>query len=229
MSKARPCVLCGQRMGNDGVHFGDVGTFYQGKRLCETCYYESEPIATLYYGTCDTPNIISETRNETDGAFVAKWHSTDPWRGYYEVASSPYVMINEAESLAWHESQEMLRKFAETARILFEKHSINYVKAFARTSNLFCQTFYLFVDRTQALSGSLLVAEAKKKVGYDDPQWQKNVLFDAETLSKLSKLFPEDGIKTDEDALKLAEKHGENLIPELVARLGKLGKEGGQQ
>jgi hypothetical protein len=43
--------------------------------------------ATVFYGRDGTPYTISHTRNETEGDFRVKWHSTDPWRGYYETKS----------------------------------------------------------------------------------------------------------------------------------------------
>lgn len=65
--------------------------------------------------------MLDRTRNKTDGVFVSKWHFTDPWIGYFGVASSQHNVVDKAESVAWHKFHEMLRKFAETARVLFEK------------------------------------------------------------------------------------------------------------
>jgi len=94
------CYICGKKLRKSDVYLGDIGTPLEGKPLCEECYYESEPCATVYYGEEDTPYIISEARNETDGDFRVKWHSTDPWRGYYEVESDKYSLVNIAELLA---------------------------------------------------------------------------------------------------------------------------------
>jgi len=85
------CHVCEKNLRRSQAYFGDEGTPLEGKPLCEECYYDDEPCTTIFYGKDDTPYIISETRNETDGEFRVRWHSTDPWRGYYEPYSSQTV------------------------------------------------------------------------------------------------------------------------------------------
>ncbi len=85
------CAICEEPIPDDHVYFGDEATEYEGQPLCEICYYEDEPVATVYYGTNDEPYHISLTRNETDGDFWVTWHPTDPWRGYYEPESRKYA------------------------------------------------------------------------------------------------------------------------------------------
>ncbi len=102
------CSICEETIRKTEAYFGDVGTFYEHKPLCEICYYEDEPCATVLYKGDDQPYVISHTRDETDGDFAVEWRSTDPWRGYYETKSDKYSLVNTAELLAWHESEKML-------------------------------------------------------------------------------------------------------------------------
>jgi len=215
------CAICNERIKKSEEYFGDEGTFYEGKPLCETCYYEDEPCATVLYSKDDTPYIISGTRNETEGNFRVKWHSTDPWRGYYETSSEKYSLVNTAELLAWHESEKMLKDFDERIRGLFEEHGIDYARIFARSSNVFYQNYDLYVKKGQILLAGLLAVKVKQEVDYDNPKWYRNIVFNETALSKLTELFPEREIKTDYDAVMLVEELGENALSELQKRLRK--------
>jgi hypothetical protein len=213
------CTCCGQRIKKNDAYIGDKGTYYEGKPLCEICYLEDEPCAIVYYKNDDQPYVISHTRNETEGDFTVEWRSIDPWRGYYETKSEKYALVNTAELLAYHESERMLREFDKKVRELFDKHNIDYARVFARSSNIFCQNYDLYVKKEQALIASLLVEKAKVEVDYNNPKWYKNIIFDEEALNKLAELFPERQIKTDYDAAKLIEELGDDAINELQKRL----------
>jgi hypothetical protein len=183
------CWVCDKRIRRSQAYFGDAGAPLEGKPLCESCYYEDEPCATVFYGRDEQPYIISETRNETEGDFSVRWHGTDPWRGYYETKSDKYSLVNTAELLAWHESEEMLKEFDERIRKLFDEHGIEYARVFARSSNVFFQNYDLYVKKEQALLGNLLVAKAKSEVDYNNPKWYRNIVFNEDMLNKLSELF----------------------------------------
>jgi hypothetical protein len=213
------CSSCGNRIKKSDAYLGDESTFYQNKPLCESCYFEDEPCAVIYYNRSEEPRVISGTRNEAEGEFSVEWHSTDPWRGYYETKSKNYSLINTAELLAWHESEEMLKNFDERTRELFDESGIEYARIFARSSNVFFQNYDLYVKKDQELAGRLLVAKAKAEVDYENPKWYRNIVFDEQSLNKLTELFPEEKIETYHDALKLAEKYGDEMIPELQKRL----------
>lgn len=129
--------------------------------------------------------------------------------------------MNTAELLAWHESEKMLKDFDERIRELFDEHNIDYARIFARSSNLFFQNYDLYVKKEQALLGNLLVAKAKAEVDYDNPKWYKNIVFDDAALNMLAELFPERGIKTDYDAVRLVEELGGEALTELQTRLKK--------
>lgn len=213
------CSICDERIKKAEAYFGDADTLYENKPLCESCYYENEPAATVFYRGDDQPYVISDTRNETDGGFRVKWHSTNPWRGYYETSSEKYGMVNTAELLAWHESEEMLKEFDERIRELFDDGGVHYARVFARSSNVFYQNYDLYVKRDQILLAGLLVAKAKSDIDYDNPKWYRNVVFDETALNKLAELFPERQIKTDHDAVKLVKELGDNALNELQKRM----------
>jgi len=212
------CSICGMYLKKGEVYYGDKGTYYEGKPLCEACYFEDEACATVFYKGDDQPYVISHTRNETEGDFTVEWHSTDPWRGYYEAKSEKYVLVNTAELLAYHESGNMLKEFDERIRELFDEHDIDYARVFTRSSNVFYQNYDLYVKKDQFLIARLLVEKAKAEVDYNNPKWYKNIIFDEETLNKLVELFPERQIKNDYDAAKLIEEL-DDAINELQKRL----------
>lgn len=213
------CYSCGQRLRKDDAHYGDEKTYYQNKPLCETCYFEDEPNVTVYYNSDETPYIISSTRNETEGDFWVEWHSTDPWRGYFETKSDKYSLVNTAELLAYHESEAMLKDFDEKIRKYFDEHGIDYARVFARSSNVFYNNYDLFVKKEHELPALLLVAKAKQEVNYNNPKWYRGIVFDESTLSKITELFPERKIQTDHDAVKLVEELGEKTVVEIQRRM----------
>jgi len=213
------CYVCDKKIRKSKAYLGDEGTPLEGKSLCEDCYSEDEPCATVIYSKEDTPYIISGARNETEGDFRVRWHSTDPWRGYYEASSQKYSLVNTAELLAYHESEKMLKNFDDKIRELFDEHEIEYARVFARSSNVFYQNYDLYVRKDQVLLAGLLATKVKREVDYDNPKWYRNIVFDETALQKLIELFPEKGIKTDYDAAKLVEELGDNALDELQRRL----------
>lgn len=213
------CESCDAKIRKDEAYSGDPGTLYENKTLCETCYDEDEPCATVFYGKDDTPYAISGTRNETDGDFAVEWHPTDPWRGHYEANSEKYALVNAAELLAYHESEQMLADFDKRTRQMFDEHGIDYARVFARSSNVFYQNYDLYVRKANYLPALLLVEQAKRECGYDDPKNYRNILFDEEALDKLASLFPEENISTDYDAAKVVKKYGDDAVPELQRRM----------
>lgn len=215
------CESCDAKIRKDEAYSGDPGTSYENKPLCESCYYEDEPCATVFYGNDDIPYTISHSRNETDGDFSVAWHSTDPWRGYFETKSDKYALVNTAELLAYHESEDMLANFDKRIRELYDEHGIDYARVFARSSNVFYQNYDLYVKKEQYLPAYLLVNRAKAEVDYDNSRWYKGIIFDEQALGKLTELFPEEDIQTDNDAVKVVEKYGDEMIPELKKRLNK--------
>jgi len=213
------CTICDRRIRKSEAYVGDEGSPLEDEVLCDSCYYDDEPVATVFYGRDKEPYIISGARNETEGDFSVQWRSTDPWRGYYETKSEKYTLVNTAELLAYHESEKMLKDFDEKIRELFDEHGIEHARVFARSSNVFYNNYDLYVRKDQALLAGLLVAKAKSEVDYNNPKWYRNIVFDEDSLNKLAQLFPERQIKTDRDAIKLIQELGEGALRELQRRL----------
>ena len=215
------CYSCDSKLRKSEAYYGDKGTYYEGKPLCESCYGEDEPCATVFYGKDETPYTISHARNETDGDFRVSWHSTDPWRGYFETKSDSYSRVNTAELLAYHESEQMLSRFDKRVRDLFDENSIDYARVFARSSNVFYQNYDLYAKKEQYLPAYLLANKAKSEVDYDNPRNYRNIVFDESSLAKLAELFPERKIQTDYDAVRLVEQYGEDTVSEIQKRMSK--------
>jgi hypothetical protein len=213
------CTICNDTVKKAHLYTGDLGTAYEGKPVCEVCYYESEPAATVFYNRDEQPYVISATRNETDGDFTVRWRSTDPWRGYYVAESEKYAMVNTAELLAYHESGKMLEDFDQRVRELYDEAELGYARVFARSSNVFYQNYDLFVRKDQIIYGSLLTFRAKEEVDYDNPRWYRNILFDEATLDKISEMFPERKIRTDQDVLRMIEEDAEGLMSRMKTML----------
>jgi len=213
------CSICNEKVRRVEAYDGDEGTLYERKPLCETCYREDEPAATVFYGGDEEPKIISGTRNETDGDFTVAWRSTDPWRGYYETKSKNYSLVNTAELLAWHESEQTLKEFDERIRELFNSSGIEYARVFARSSNVFYQNYDLYVKKDQVLFAALIVEKAKAEVDYDNPKNYRNIVFDEKALTRLAELFPERSIRTDRDGVRLVEELGNDALTELQRRM----------
>ena len=82
-SSEMKCASCEKLLEGEEPFTGEFRTHYEGEPLCETCYYEADVDATVVQSDREE-QIITSTRNETDGEFWVSWHSTDAWRGYYE-------------------------------------------------------------------------------------------------------------------------------------------------
>ncbi len=215
------CEICEQKIDEEVGNYalGDPKTTHAGKPICDTCFYEDEPNATILYGHNDEPQVITSCRNETDGDFWVRWISTDPWRGYYEVESDSFVRVNTAELLSGHDSEKMLADFDKKIKSAFKDANIGYARVFARSSNVFYTNFELFVRRDQIFLAHLMVMKVKQEIGYDDPKWYRNIIFDEDALKTLTKLFPERRIKCDSDALKVVETYGDGIVDEIQRRM----------
>jgi len=223
------CTICNDIVKKAQLYRGDRGTEYEGKPLCPDCYDDGDFSAVVMYGRDEEPKVISRTRNDTEGDFRVKWVSTDPWRGYYEIESDAYARVHQADSLHGHESQTVLKGFDSRIMELYDDRGIEYARALARSSNVFYGRYSLFVRKEQAAPGAVLVGAAKAEVDFDNPRWQRNIIFDEATLGEVAKLFPERGIQTDFDVVKLAKDYGEGLMDELDKRTKKQPKIAGRE
>jgi len=219
MKKTFKCASCEEPIKNqDSLFFGDVNTYYEGKPLCEVCYHEDEPVATIYYRGEEEPYHISLTRNETEGDFKAKWRSTDAWRGRYELESEKYQRIFSDAILSYHESEAMLKELNDKMMEAFSTNGIDFCRAFLRTSNVFCTDYDIWVRKEpdQILRAYLTLERIKQEVDYANPIYSTGILFDRETLGKLQNILGNKyQIKTDSDVMKLVEQKGEDLLEEI--------------
>jgi hypothetical protein len=123
----------------------------------------------------------------------------------------------------------MLKGFDSRIMELYDDRGIEYARALARSSNVFYGRYSLFVRKEQAAPGAVLVGAAKTEVDFDNPRWQRNIIFDEATLGEVARLFPERGIQTDFDVVKLAKDYGEGLMDELDKRTKKQPKIAGRE
>jgi hypothetical protein len=178
--KVVKCSVCGAKLNREDACYGDKGTFYEGKPLCEVCYWEDEPCATVYYGDAsyaplgedDCPHQISYTRNETDGEFTVKWVPTDPWRGYYEAESKVYTRLYDDCILSGSFDAEELKRFNDELEKILRKLGIRYARVIASSSNVFSQGYEIWVhkeDLNGEKSFALGVALNILKLRFRDP------------------------------------------------------------
>ncbi len=218
MAKRIACASCGKPIIKNEFYCGDEATYYEKKPLCEACFYEDEPVATLYRGQNKDPYHISQTRNDTNGKFRALWHSTDPWRGRYQLSSESYAMVFSDAILSYHESEAMLKELNDKAMERLSQAEIDYYRAFLRTSNLFCADYDIWIkkDLTQILASHLILEKIKTEVNYDDPLYSTGIIFDRDDLKKLQSLLGSKyQIERDSDVMKLAQEKGNDLVEEI--------------
>jgi hypothetical protein len=60
------------RLKRGEVYYGDEGT-YEGKSLCEACYFEDEACATVFYKGGDQPYVISQKRRILSGNVICEF------------------------------------------------------------------------------------------------------------------------------------------------------------
>lgn len=192
MVKNHVCSSCEEPIPNKNqAYLGEPKTHYEGKPLCESCYYEGDPIATIFYGKDKEPHYITLARNETDGDYRANWHSTDPWRGYYELTSDKYVSVFSDAILAYHESEAMLMKFYDKAMDEFDTRRIEYARSFTRMSNVFSTGFGIWIRKQseQILIAHLTIERIKKEIDFANPRYSTGIVMEREAFSKLQGLL----------------------------------------
>jgi hypothetical protein len=218
MAKIISCTSCGKPIIKNELYCGEEATYYEKKPLCEVCFYEDEPVATLYRGQNKDPYHISQTRNDTDGKFRALWHSSDPWRGRYKLSSESYAMVFSDAILSYHESEAMLKELNDKAMEKLSKAEVDYYRAFLRTSNLFCTDYDIWVkkDPAQILASHLVLEKVKTEVNYNDPVYSTGILFERDDFKKLQSLLGSKyKIECDSDVMKLAQEKGDGLVEEI--------------
>lgn len=155
------CEMCDNET-DDGL------TDLEGKPVCDTCYYEAEPEATVFYnGDKEEPRVITSTRDETEGDFRTSWHSTDGWRGYYEVHSDGWVQVVNDCALAYSEDCNELGEFDKNMQQIFKEKGIEFAVVSTRSSNVFSSGYDVFVRKKDKKAANDIVKALGKL--YRDP------------------------------------------------------------
>lgn len=164
------CVCCEEPFPEDELYPSDNGL------VCDECYSndQCEPCATVFFNDSDEPCTIGEYHNDTEGVFKVKWHSTDPWRGYYEAESEEYQLMHDDCILSYSEDAEELKDFDTKLQTYCNERNIEYARVFARTSNIFSAGYDFFVKKTDVPKVedflNLYAAVADLKRTYRDPE-----------------------------------------------------------
>lgn len=152
--KVIKCACCDEKIDEESdFGYGGEGTKYEDKIVCEGCYYDDDPYATLYFSNefeefeAGDPLFICCCRNDTQGEFTAKWVSTDAWRGYYEIESKNWKILHDDCILSMSQDADNLEEFDKILMKKLEELAIPYVRAFARTSNCCSCGYDLFVPK----------------------------------------------------------------------------------
>ncbi len=163
------CAVCGELVG-EYSYTGDEGTSCAGKTICETCYDEdlAEPEAKIYRGTDPDGDaevqMIGSCRNETGGDFEVVWHSTDAWRGYYEMTSKKYVRVFSDTILSGDSSEKELKKLYDEILRQLGEAKIDTARCFPRTSNVFACGLEIWVEKKRAKRAQTIVDRVRKAV-----------------------------------------------------------------
>jgi len=165
------CACCEEYKNKDEMHAFDE----KGKPVCDMCEGDdrSEPCATVIYGDYEEePKTIGHYHDDTEGDFRVKYHSTDAWRGYYEVESDVYRKVHDDCILAFSEDEQNLKSFDDLLQEFCRNHDIRFARAFARTSNVFSYDFFVHKDDVGEVEAFMLLAKKLRelKEKYRDEQ-----------------------------------------------------------
>jgi len=103
-----------------------------------------------------------------------EWHSTDPWRGYYETKSDEFIHIHEDCILAYSRDAEELKKFHIGLIQTFWKLGVEFAIVYGTTSNLFSTSYDVYVKKENLakpdVAATIYVALNILKIRYRDPE-----------------------------------------------------------
>lgn len=221
----RICAICREVI-LDEVYLGEARTHYVGQPICQGCFDADldEPCATVYLGTDDDePKLIGSCRNETDGDFTVRWHTTDPWRGYFELLSDTYTRLFTDAILSGHESEAMLKRLYDRLLARLEAEDIGFARAFARSSNLFmtCLEMWIEKDLGKMLKAQIILSQIKDEVDFNNDLYKTGILIPRESLQQFNTLMGDKyKVITDSDLADLVASKGDELLAEVVATAG---------
>lgn len=141
VGKMTKCVSCDTEILEESAYHSDT----DGSPVCETCYQEADPIATVMRnGDRNDVEHITEYCNNTP--FTIGYHRSDGWRGYYEVTkSADWVNVHDDCYLSMSEDSEDLESFYNKFKDYCSDNDIDFYTVSCRSSNLFSSGFDLFV------------------------------------------------------------------------------------
>jgi hypothetical protein len=168
----RKCCCCEQYF--DAENYGnwpDGGALEPDAGiLCETCYSEDETVVTVQMFYVDGSraklelgqframlweqdedgNSDYDTIDEATG-WTAKWHSTDGWRGYYDIGA-PDGWVNVKSDAIFDLTARDLERFDARLRDFASERCVTVARVTARTSNVFSVggDWFLECDQTKA-------------------------------------------------------------------------------
>ena len=193
-----------------------------GKEANDTLLDDGDdPVATIIFKNSDVyeddrPYGINYYGNETDGEFTAKYHSTDAWRGYYEVESDKWVEVWDDNILSYSEDASELKKFDEDIQQIMDEQNIPSARAIARSSNLFSSGYTLFVPKEHATNMKVIASLLALK--YRDPA---RYSFTALTGKDPSEATPSDKLFVDAAERVFAGEDAEKIMAEIKEKIGK--------
>jgi hypothetical protein len=214
------CSCCLNQFPEDEMtHADDDGTV----RVCNRCYESDteEPCATVYYHNDEwkdeeLPYKIGHYRNETDGDFEVRYHRVDGWRGYYTLEPQDQKEWKEVLSdniISGHASSEMLENINNEMIESFESAGVTFVRAFCRSSNVFCCGFDIYVKTKDFMVATMIMTSLKLKHDYNNPKWSKGLLVPENMFESFQEVLGKVGVtvKTDNDIMEAFEEDDDLL------------------
>jgi len=212
------CASCGEPVKGD-LFYGDKGTPFENKPVCEVCWESAEVCAVVYYNDDEEPCQITDFTNETEGDFRVRWHPIDPWRGHFEAESDRYVKVFDDAILSGHESAGMLKKLNDLVVESLLENRIEFARVFCCSSNAFATYFEIWVRNSteNILKAVAVIEEAKRLVDFHNPIYSTGIITPRKNLEILRKLGF--NVRTDADLARLIAREGDKFIDELLRRL----------
>ncbi|MGI5818093.1 MAG: hypothetical protein ACOX9R_08340 [Armatimonadota bacterium] len=217
------CAIC--EGVSEHICRGGEGTYYEGDPVCEMCYCEAELLATLRINPspdasdpdCEEHLTVTSVCNEAlergFGPWQVTWHSTDPWRGYFELETPQGWVHLQGDALLWgHPSEEMLVEFHRALVEALREADLVCAVATCRTSNVFSTAVDWYVHIGEDEQATLrmaqavaMLARAKAAVDYDNPSFRQGILLDFESIQPQVEALLGRPVQTDMDIADAAD------------------------
>lgn len=169
------CSCCGKVIDRDSAMTPDAGAYCEDDtgELCESCYYDDEPVVTVTGADGEVHGIGAYRADEEALAVVASvgYKHTDGWRGYYTfTVAEGWERVREDCILSMSRDAEELHEFDEAVRKVFGEKGVEWARVISCTSNC-CSAGYDLLARTADLDRNPGLREAVEKLveAYRDP------------------------------------------------------------